>query len=91
MMAYASVSIANNVLEYQEYPVVTSINSVYESEPQFPAVEFCNFESINAIKNCSFEGTECNPINLMIRNKDCNTFNWGLEKNISYYYLVVPP
>ena len=61
MMTYASFSIASNVLEYQEYPVVTNINSVYEAEPQFPAIRFFNLDRRYKIY-CYFEDTAVNPL-----------------------------
>ena len=88
MMAYASFNIATNVLEYQGYPVVTNINSVYQAETQFPAVQFCYFDRRYEIY-CSFEGAECQPINLLTMNKVCESFNNGLKKNISYYPIDV--
>ena len=84
MMAYVSVSIASNVLEYHEHPVVTNINTVYEAEPQFPAVRFCNFDQKYPINlYCWFEGTVCKPINILWFNPSCDTFNGGLKGNIS--------
>ena len=90
MMAYASFSIASNVLEYQEHPVVTNINSVYKSEPQFPAVRLCYFDRRYPINlNCYFEGTFCKPINILYYNDNCDSFNEGLKRNISDYPIDI--
>ncbi len=75
MYAYFTLSIVNNVLEYLKYPVVTNINTVYEKEVTFPAVNFCYGE----ILGCSFKNRACQ---LMPR-ASCFTFNSGL--NVSLY------
>jgi hypothetical protein len=75
MYAYFSASVANNVLEYLKYPVVTNINTVYEKEVTFPAVNFCYGE----ILGCSFKNVACQ----LIPRASCFTFNSGL--NVSLY------
>jgi len=76
MYAYFSLNIANNVLEYLKYPVVTNINTVYEKEPAFPAVAICN----SFYYYCTYYNKLCNQIRL--RNSVCFDFNTGLNQSL---------
>jgi len=77
MYAYFSLNIANNVLEYLKYPVVTNINTVYEKEPAFPAVAICN--SFGYVY-CLYDIEPCNQLKL--RNSNCFDFNTGLNESL---------
>jgi len=81
MYAYFSLNIANNVLEYLKYPVVTNINTVYEKEPIFPAVVIC----YSYTNYCTFANKPCNE--LVDRNGDCFDFNYGI--NASYHHKEI--
>ncbi len=76
MYAYFSLNIANNVLEYLKYPVVTNINTVYEKDPIFPAVAICY--SFLFYYYCTYDNKLCNQNRL--RNSNCFDFNTGLER-----------
>ena len=84
MYGYFSASVINNVLEYLKYPVVTNINTVYEKEATFPAVEVCKSSDV-LNQECKFNTKQCRGIK--IRNSGCNVFNRGI--NDSYYPIEI--
>ncbi len=83
MYAYFSLSILNNVLEYLKYPVVTSINMVYEKEVTFPAVTICENYYVQE-NDCLFNNKQCR---LAQRSSGCYVFNRGINK--SYYPIEI--
>ncbi len=83
MYGYLSFSIYGSVIDYFNYSVVTSINTIYESEAKFPAVKYCGFRNRRE-NRCNFNGQPC-PINSS-RPRDfgfykCELFNDGFDEN----------
>lgn len=80
---YCMIIIARNVDDYYTYPVITNINRVYEKQPEFPMVTFCNmnFETIR----CGFNYDH--PCPEPIRGGNCQFFNRG--KNASHHELPI--
>lgn len=68
--SYFLIVIMQTVSEYYEYPVITNINRVYEKEPQFPMVEFCNSEAYY----CHFNTKACQDMSQI---SNCLMFNSG--------------
>ena len=77
---YCAIFIWNNSREYYEYPVVPNINRVYETQPEFPSVKFCNHNPNNF--TCTFDGLEgCGNYYGIINQNGimCQIFNRGQD------------
>lgn len=98
--AYCASFIMRNVADYYEYPVITNINRVYESAPEFPTVKFC-YHNRNSW-GCSFnKGQSCNGViaigycYIFNRGKDANTYpteiyttnNLGMDGGLTLHLL----
>ena len=75
---YCAYSVMQNTIDYLKYPVIKKYGQVYENEPNFPAVTFCNFNESNHI--CIFNDRNCSKIHIRVKNKKCYTFNGGRSK-----------
>ena len=67
--------VANNVIDYYSYPVVTNTNSFYESAPLFPKVTLCD---ITVINSCQFNKENCGN-SLTNLSDNCLEFNVGSD------------
>lgn len=79
---YCSMMISRNLIDYFDYPVVTNIQSIYEKEPEFPAVTFCNSNGnyyIDDIYFCVFNQDYCTSESVIAKNFNCYSFNLGLN------------
>ena len=72
--------IHKNVIEYNQYPVITNVNKVYHTAPEFPVVSFCSSKDYN----CYFDNQDCENL---IWQDDCIAFN--LNQNIKHHPIEI--
>jgi len=60
---------------------VTSINTVYENEAQFPSVAFCSFQRNRFSENsCFYDDQPCQKESLKSRKSNCEIFNTNKDE-----------
>lgn len=73
---YCAFLVTNNILEYNKYEVVTRYESIYENEPPFPLVFFCDHNRKKT--KCIFNGEIC-PETYKLPNDECEEFNHAYD------------
>ena len=68
--SYCASVIIRSFDEYYNYPVITNINRVFDREPEFPMITFCNAKEYS----CEFNNKTCQNLNM---NRGCVEFNSG--------------
>ncbi len=70
-----------NVVDYYQYEVITNINIMYDSKPEFPKITICSTALDNSfIRYCAFNSKVCQQSDVIRTSSNCFALNTGINQ-----------